>query len=73
LWVFLLDVDWLADNATLSSAFIDWAKKQIEGYADMFRKQVYSSDVDPKVVEEALRITHTQSKKVFPFLFPLIP
>jgi len=46
------------------SAFIDWAKKQIEAYAEIFRKQVYSSDVDPKTVEEALKITHSQSKKV---------
>lgn len=30
----------------------------------MFRKQVYSSDVQPKVVEEAKNITYSQSKKV---------
>ena len=30
----------------------------------MFRKQVYTSDVDPKTVEGALTITYTQSKKV---------
>lgn len=30
----------------------------------MFRKQVYTSDVDPKTVEGAMAITHTQSKKV---------
>jgi hypothetical protein len=30
----------------------------------MFRKQVYTSDVDPKTVEGALAITYTQSKKV---------
>lgn len=44
--------------------FIDWAKKQIELYAEIFRKQVYSSDVDQQTVEEALRITHSQSRKV---------
>jgi hypothetical protein len=50
--------------AYLCTGFIDWAQKQIETYAEMFRKQVYISDVDPKTVEEALRIAYTQSKKV---------
>lgn len=45
-------------------AFIDWAKFQIQDFATMFRKQVYTSDVDPKTVEGALAITYTQSKKV---------
>ena len=45
-------------------AFIDWAKAQIQDFATMFRKQVYTSDVDPKTVEDALAITYTQSKKV---------
>ena len=27
--------------------FIEWAREQIENYAEMFRKQVYTSDVDP--------------------------
>ncbi|PBL00232.1 hypothetical protein ARMGADRAFT_916969 [Armillaria gallica] len=48
----------------VASAFIDWAKSQIENYADVFRRQVFSSDVDPKVVEEALKITYSQSKKL---------
>jgi exocyst complex component 8 len=30
----------------------------------MFRKQVYSSDAEQKTVEEALKITHSQSRKV---------
>lgn len=45
-------------------AFIDWAKQRIEDYAEVFRRQVYVSDVEPKVVEEALRITFSQSRKV---------
>jgi len=45
-------------------AFIDWTKFQIQEFASMFRKQVYTSDVDPKTVEGALTITYTQSKKV---------
>ncbi|KAF9469596.1 Cullin repeat-like-containing domain protein, partial [Collybia nuda] len=60
----------------VASTFIDWAKKQIENYAETFRIQVYTSDVDPKVVEDALKVTYTQSKKLlqeygldFRFLF----
>lgn len=49
---------------TDSSVFIDWAKQQIETYAEMFRKQVYSSDVEQKTIDEALNITYSQSKKV---------
>lgn len=44
--------------------FIDWAKKQIELYAALFRKQVYSSDVEQPIIDEALKITHSQSRKV---------
>ncbi|KAJ7459067.1 hypothetical protein B0H11DRAFT_2060287 [Mycena galericulata] len=60
----------------VASAFIDWAKKQIEDYGELFRRQVYSSDVDLKVVDEAMKITYAQSKKLlqeygldFRFLF----
>ncbi|RDB19331.1 Exocyst complex component EXO84 [Hypsizygus marmoreus] len=48
----------------VASAFIDWAKKQIEDFAETFRKQVFTSDVEPEVVEGALKITYTQSKKL---------
>lgn len=48
-------------------AFIDWARAQVEGYAEMFRNQVYSSGVEGKVVEEALKITYDLSKKVSGF------
>ncbi|KIL00797.1 hypothetical protein PAXRUDRAFT_821249 [Paxillus rubicundulus Ve08.2h10] len=48
----------------MTSSFIDWAKKEIEMYAEMFRKQVYSSDVDQQTVDEALRITYSQSRKL---------
>lgn len=48
----------------LHIAFIDWTKFQIQDFATMFRKQVYTSDVDKKTVEDALAITYTQSKKV---------
>ncbi|KAF8435627.1 hypothetical protein L210DRAFT_3483933 [Boletus edulis BED1] len=48
----------------MTSGFIDWAKKQIELFAEMFRKQVYSSDVDQATINEALKITHSQSRKL---------
>ncbi|KAF8906133.1 hypothetical protein CPB85DRAFT_895024 [Mucidula mucida] len=44
-----------------ASTFIDWAKLQMENYADAFRKQVYSSDVDENTIEEAMKITYSQS------------
>ncbi|TFK26648.1 hypothetical protein FA15DRAFT_667119 [Coprinopsis marcescibilis] len=48
----------------VASSFITWAKVQIEKYADIFRKQVYSKDVDIKLVNEAIQITLLQSKKL---------
>jgi len=48
----------------MTSSFIDWSKRQIKMYAEMFRKQVYSSDTEQKTVEEALKITHSQSRKL---------
>jgi hypothetical protein len=51
-------------SCTARVAFIDWAKFQIQDFATMFRKQVYTSDADKKTVEDALTITYTQSKRV---------
>lgn len=48
----------------VSSTFVDWAKKQLEDFAEIFRKQVYTSDVDSTVMEDAMKITFTQSKKL---------
>ncbi|KAI0325433.1 hypothetical protein GY45DRAFT_1374778 [Cubamyces sp. BRFM 1775] len=48
----------------VASSLVEWAKLQVELYAEMFRKQVYSSDIDPHVIEEAIQITHIQSKKL---------
>ncbi|KAH9884631.1 hypothetical protein C8Q73DRAFT_660739 [Cubamyces lactineus] len=48
----------------VASSLVEWAKQQVELYAEMFRKQVYSSDIDPHVIEEAIQITHIQSKKL---------
>ncbi|KAJ7597262.1 nuclear mRNA splicing protein [Mycena floridula] len=48
----------------VASAFIDWAKTEVANYAEMFRRQVYSADADPKIVEEAKSITYSQSKKL---------
>lgn len=48
----------------MTSTLIDWAKKQIEMYAERFRKQVYSSDVEQQTIKEALKITYNQSRKL---------
>ncbi|KAI0054118.1 hypothetical protein FA95DRAFT_1476670, partial [Auriscalpium vulgare] len=48
----------------VASSFIEWAKVQIESYGEMFRRQVFSSDVDQKTVDEALQITQSQSRKL---------
>ncbi|KIY73370.1 hypothetical protein CYLTODRAFT_417056 [Cylindrobasidium torrendii FP15055 ss-10] len=47
-----------------ASTFIDWAKLQIEMYGEIFRKQVYSSDVESKVIQEAQDVTYAQSRKL---------
>ncbi|KAF7337536.1 Exocyst complex component [Mycena sanguinolenta] len=60
----------------VASAFIDWTKRQIEDYGELFRRQVYSSDVDQQVVDDALKITYAQSKKLlqdYGLDFPLPP
>ncbi|ESK96148.1 nuclear mrna splicing protein [Moniliophthora roreri MCA 2997] len=48
----------------VASVFIDWAKRQVEDYAEIFRNQVYTGDVETKVIEEAMRITYSLSKKL---------
>ncbi|KAJ2927709.1 hypothetical protein H1R20_g9401, partial [Candolleomyces eurysporus] len=48
----------------VASSFIAWAKQQIEKYCEIFRKQVYANDVEPKIVEEAIQITLIQSRRL---------
>ena len=48
----------------MCAGFIEWAREQIENYAEMFRKQVYSSDVDLQTVQDAIKVTYLQSKRV---------
>ncbi|EMD31124.1 hypothetical protein CERSUDRAFT_109603 [Gelatoporia subvermispora B] len=48
----------------VASCFVEWAKHQIELYAEMFRRQVYSSDIDQETIEDAIKITHLQSRKL---------
>ena len=55
---------WL--NLLCSIVFVDWAKGQITFYAEMFRKQVFSPDVDADTVRECLKTTRALNKKVFP-------
>ena len=51
-------------HLTVFPAFVEWAKAQISIYADMFRKQVFSSDVDEETVRECIAKTHAQNRKV---------
>lgn len=44
--------------------FVEWAKGQIKFFAEMFRKQVFSSDVDDDTVRECLATTRALNKKV---------
>ncbi|KAF8145500.1 hypothetical protein K438DRAFT_1991790 [Mycena galopus ATCC 62051] len=65
-----------AETGISGAAFINWKQKQIEEYGELFQRQVYSAEVDPKVVDDALKTTYAQSKKLlqdysldFRFLF----
>ncbi|KAH8982243.1 Cullin repeat-like-containing domain protein [Lactarius hatsudake] len=61
------DADWFLASFKeneVASSFIEWAKSQIETFAEMFRIQVFCTDVDKSVVDEALSITHNQSRKL---------
>lgn len=48
----------------MTSSFIDWTTGQIEVFAEIFRKQVFSSDADQQTINEALKIAHSQSRKL---------
>ena len=48
-------------NAT---AFVEWAREQIQIYIDIFRKQVYNSDVNVDIMDDCRKITAAQSKRV---------
>lgn len=48
------------ENA-MASGFVRWASQQIEAYAEMFRRQVYGPDQDPRVIEESLAVTRTHA------------
>lgn len=45
----------------MASGFVRWASKQVEVFAEMFRRQVYGSDQDDVVVAESLAVTRTHS------------
>lgn len=47
------------------SALVVWAQEQLKSFAEMFRKQVYTSDVEPGVVQEAIAIARIQGRKVY--------
>ena len=43
---------------------VQWCKEQIENYAVLFGKQVFSPDAEPKMIAECNDITRVQNKKV---------
>lgn len=45
-------------------ALVQWAREQIERYAEMFKKQVHGSDVASQTVQDCIEITRLQSNKV---------
>ncbi|KAF9453876.1 hypothetical protein P691DRAFT_718920 [Macrolepiota fuliginosa MF-IS2] len=51
------------DNES-TSAFVVWAQDQLKVFAEMFRKQVYTKDVEPAVVQEAIAIAQLESRKL---------
>lgn len=59
----------MVEVLTSMPALVEWAKGQISLYADMFRKQVFSSDVDETTVKACIDTTHSLNKKVkMPFV-----
>lgn len=43
------------------TGFVRWSSQQIEVYAEMFRRQVFGVDQDPKVVQESLAVTRAHA------------
>nr|ODN92533.1 exocyst complex component EXO84 [Cryptococcus depauperatus CBS 7841] len=63
-------------EARMASGFVTWAKEQIETFADLWRRQVNTSNVEQEVIDECLHVTVTQNRKLlrdagldFTFLF----
>ncbi|KAJ3570629.1 hypothetical protein NP233_g4270 [Leucocoprinus birnbaumii] len=52
------------DNNESTSALVVWAHEQLKTFAEMFRKQVYTKDVEAGLVEESIEIAHLQSNKL---------
>lgn len=64
-------------DVQMASGLVTWAKKEIETFAETFRRQVYGKSVEPKVVEDSLRVVAVHNRKVSlmhgarrPFLTP---
>lgn len=49
---------------SLLTGLVKWSKEQVEAFAVMFKDQIYTPDQDPAVIEEALEIVRSLSKKV---------
>lgn len=50
-------------------ALVQWAKEQVEVFAELFRSQVHGGDVSPQTVRDCLDVTRLQGKKVVHIFF----
>ncbi|TXT09072.1 hypothetical protein VHUM_02546 [Vanrija humicola] len=48
----------------MASGFVTWAKKQIEYFSDVFRRQVYAPAIGQNVVDDCLRVTTSANRKL---------
>ncbi|KAN0061879.1 exocyst complex component exo84 [Thecaphora frezii] len=48
----------------MASGFVQWASTQVEAYGEMFRRQVYGVDQDPKVISECLEISRSSAAQL---------
>ncbi|KIJ39437.1 hypothetical protein M422DRAFT_781017 [Sphaerobolus stellatus SS14] len=58
--------DWFLESfreRETASSLVQWAKEQIETFAEMFRKQVHGSDVSPQTLQDCLEVTRLQAKR----------
>ncbi|KAL1407578.1 exocyst complex component exo84 [Vanrija albida] len=52
------------ENRMASAGFVTWAKKQIEYFSDVFRRQVYAPAIEQNVVDDCLRVTASANRKL---------
>jgi hypothetical protein len=53
-----------ADTSLASTGLVKWSKEQVDGFAGMFKEQVYVPDQDPAVIAEAVDVVRTLGRKL---------